>query len=96
LLAFLLGQLVKDKARFYQLQRHQQPELVTVKLSELEERVCGFAVIRQMMSNKLCFCISQAKEHDIFDTAPFLRSKLFSTNGYKLNDGVIQKSFKMD
>jgi hypothetical protein len=40
LLAFLLGQLVKDKARFYQLQRYEQPELVTVKISELEERVC--------------------------------------------------------
>jgi DNA replication licensing factor MCM2 len=39
LLAFLLGQLVKDKARYYQLQKHQQPQLVTVKMSELEERV---------------------------------------------------------
>ena len=39
LLAFLLGGLVKDKARFHQLQRHEQPELVTVKVSELEERV---------------------------------------------------------
>lgn len=40
LLAFLLGGLIKDKAKFYQLQRHEQPELVTVRLSELEERVC--------------------------------------------------------
>jgi DNA replication licensing factor MCM2 len=40
LLAFLLGQLVKDKARFHQLQHYQQPELVTVKISELEDRVC--------------------------------------------------------
>ena len=40
LLAFLLGQIVKDKARFYQLQRHRQPELVTVAISELDERVC--------------------------------------------------------
>ncbi|KAJ7593710.1 MCM-domain-containing protein [Mycena floridula] len=38
LLAFLLGQLVKDKARLYQLQRHEQPELVSVKRTELEER----------------------------------------------------------
>ncbi|EGO25411.1 hypothetical protein SERLADRAFT_361106 [Serpula lacrymans var. lacrymans S7.9] len=38
LLAFILGQLVKEKARFYQLQRYQQPELVTVKVSELDER----------------------------------------------------------
>jgi DNA replication licensing factor MCM2 len=39
LLAFLLGQIVKEKARFHQLQRHEQPELITVKLSELDERV---------------------------------------------------------
>ncbi|KAG9221036.1 hypothetical protein CCMSSC00406_0002364 [Pleurotus cornucopiae] len=75
LLAFVLGQLIKEKARYYQLQHHSQPELVTVKLSELEER---------------------AKEHDIFDCTPFMRSKLFATNGYKLNDGVIEKRFKMD
>ncbi|KAF4563385.1 MCM DNA helicase complex subunit [Pleurotus pulmonarius] len=75
LLAFVLGQLIKEKARYYQLQHHSQPELVTVKVSELEER---------------------AKEHDIFDCSPFMRSKLFATNGYKLNDGVIEKRFKMD
>ena len=39
LLAFLLGQIVKEKARFYQLQHYEQPELITVKRSELEERV---------------------------------------------------------
>ncbi|KAH7907456.1 MCM-domain-containing protein [Hygrophoropsis aurantiaca] len=73
LLAFILGQLVKDKARFYQLQRHQQPELITVKVSELDER---------------------AKEHDIFDTSAFLRSKLFAANGYKLKEDVIEKRFQ--
>ncbi|EPQ57599.1 MCM-domain-containing protein [Gloeophyllum trabeum ATCC 11539] len=75
LLAFILGQIVKEKARFYQLQRYQQPELVTVKVAELDER---------------------AKEHDIYDTTPFLHSKLFRTNGYKLEDGVIEKRFKRD
>ncbi|KAF8893843.1 MCM-domain-containing protein [Infundibulicybe gibba] len=75
LLAFLLGGLVKDKARYHQLQRHKQPEFVAVKISELEER---------------------AKEHDIFDITPFLRSKLFSTNGYKVNDSVIEKRFRVD
>ncbi|KAI0829890.1 MCM-domain-containing protein [Trametes gibbosa] len=73
LLAFLLGQIVKEKARYYQLQRHSQPESVTVKVPELDER---------------------AKEHDIYDTTPFLRSKLFAANGYKLNNGVIEKIFK--
>ncbi|KAF7315586.1 DNA helicase [Mycena indigotica] len=72
LLAFLLGGLVKDKARLYQLQRHEQPTLVSVKLSELEAR---------------------AKDHEIFDISPFLRSKLFTTNGYKVQNGVIEKRF---
>ncbi|KAG1862569.1 MCM-domain-containing protein [Suillus subalutaceus] len=72
LLAFLLGQIVKEKARFHQLQRREQPELITVKMSELDER---------------------AKEHDIYDTSTFLRSKLFAANGYKLKDQVIEKRF---
>ncbi|KAH9924901.1 MCM-domain-containing protein [Fomitopsis serialis] len=72
LLAFLLGQIVKEKARFYQLQRHQLPEIISIKTSELDER---------------------AKEHDIFDTTPFLRSRLFTANGYKLKDDAIEKSF---
>ncbi|KAH9945695.1 MCM-domain-containing protein [Amylocystis lapponica] len=72
LLAFLLGQIVKEKARYYQLQRHQQPDLISIKVAELDER---------------------AKEHDIFDTAPFMRSKLFTANGYELDDGVIKKGF---
>ncbi|THG97705.1 hypothetical protein EW026_g4348 [Hermanssonia centrifuga] len=73
LLSFLLGQVVKEKVRLYQLQRHQQPEVISLKVSELEER---------------------AKEHDIFDVAPFLRSKLFAANGYSLHDGTISKAFK--
>lgn len=74
LLSFLLGQIVKEKVRLFQVQRHQQPDAVTVKVSELDER---------------------AKEHDIYDTAPFLRSKLFAANGYKLkDDGVIEKTFR--
>ncbi|KAI6121457.1 MCM-domain-containing protein [Pisolithus sp. B1] len=73
LLAFILGQLVKDKARFHQLQRHEQPELVTVNVSQLDER---------------------AKEHDIYDTSPFLHSKLFAANGYKLRGQVIEKRFQ--
>ncbi|KAI0260810.1 MCM-domain-containing protein [Gloeopeniophorella convolvens] len=75
LLAFLLGQVVKDKARFFQLQRHQQPELVTVKVAELDER---------------------AKEHEIYDTSPFLQSRLFTANGYTLKGDVIEKRFKQN
>lgn len=72
LLAFILGQVVKEKARFYQLQRHQQPDVISIKTSELDER---------------------AKEHDIFDTTPFLRSRLFTANGYRLKDDMIEKTF---
>ncbi|KAF9451935.1 MCM-domain-containing protein [Macrolepiota fuliginosa MF-IS2] len=72
LLAFLLGGLVKDKARYHQLTKQAQPEFVTVQLSELEER---------------------AKEHDIYDIAPFLRSKVFANNGYKVKDNTIEKRF---
>jgi DNA replication licensing factor MCM2 len=38
---------VKDKARFYQLQRYQQPELVSVKVSELDERVSRIFVVTE-------------------------------------------------
>lgn len=38
----------------------------------------------------------QAKEHEIYDVAPFLKSKLFATNGYKLNENVIEKAFRRD
>ncbi|KAI0093138.1 MCM-domain-containing protein [Irpex rosettiformis] len=73
LLAFLLGQIIKEKVYLYQLQKRDQPASITVKVTELDER---------------------AKGHDIFDTAPFLRSKLFATNGYTVADGVIEKVFR--
>lgn len=41
LLGYLLGQLIKTKARHYQLTRYEQPEVVTVKVSELEEQAKG-------------------------------------------------------
>lgn len=56
LLAFLLGGLVKDKARFHQLQRHEQPDTVTIKLTELEERVRPVCELsRGILANKLDF-----------------------------------------
>lgn len=72
LLAFILGQMVKEKVRVYQAYHNEQPEHVTVKVSDLDVR---------------------AKEHEIFDTTPFLKSRLFSTNGYTLADGTIRKEF---
>jgi len=38
----------------------------------------------------------QAKGHDVYDTAPFLKSKLFKTNGYKLVGDNIEKAFKRE
>jgi DNA replication licensing factor MCM2 len=55
---------------------------------------CVFSHLHTRRSNPLL--LLQAKEHDIFDTSSFLRSKLFSTNGFKLNDDVIEKRFKRD
>lgn len=37
--------------------------------------------------------LGQARERDIYDTAPFLCSKLFEKNGYKLNGEGIEKRF---
>ncbi|KZV78893.1 MCM-domain-containing protein [Exidia glandulosa HHB12029] len=72
LLAFVLGQMVKEKVRAYQAYHYEQPDHVTVKVADLDTR---------------------AKDHEIFDTTPFLKSRLFTTNGYTLNDGVIRKEF---
>lgn len=39
LLAFLLGQLVKERVRMHQLKKREQPDKISVKVSELDERV---------------------------------------------------------
>lgn len=39
LASFILGQMVKEKMRLYQAQKYAQPEQVTIKVSEFEERV---------------------------------------------------------
>ncbi|KAF9518139.1 hypothetical protein BS47DRAFT_1290112 [Hydnum rufescens UP504] len=72
LLSFLLGQIIKEKARSYQATKRQAPPKISVKTSELEER---------------------AREHEIFDMARYLRSKVFKNNGYTLRNGVIEKTF---
>jgi len=40
LLAFLLGQIVKERVRIHQMRKREQPDKVSVKVSELDERVC--------------------------------------------------------
>lgn len=72
LLAFLLGQIVKERAQIYWHQRGTTPEKVTVSVKQLESR---------------------AKEVEIYDINSFLKSKLFEKNGYKVKDGVIEKTF---
>jgi DNA replication licensing factor MCM2 len=86
---------VKEKARFFQLQRHLQPELVTVNASELDERVRGHVFASHAdVDWWLLLPPGQAKEHEIYETAPFLQSRLFTANGYTLNSDVIEKRFR--
>lgn len=42
LLAFLLGQIVKEKVRLHQAQHYEQPTSVKVRVTELDERVCVY------------------------------------------------------
>lgn len=35
----------------------------------------------------------RAKDLEIYDVAPFLRSKLFAANGYTVREGVVEKVF---
>ena len=66
---------------------------MTIKIAELDERVCSSSLVVGF-SIELFFII-QAKERDIYDTGPFLHSRLFESNGYKLNDaGDIEKRFR--
>lgn len=73
LLAFVLGQLVKEKVQLFRNQRGENPDAVQVKVAQLETR---------------------SKELEIYDVQPFLKSKLFRANGYKvLEGGYIEKRF---
>lgn len=83
--------MIKEKARLYQYQRYSQPDLVTVKTADLEERVSRVKHVHALVPER---DLDQARERDIYDTTPFLHSKLFEKNGYKLNGDVIEKSFR--
>ncbi|GHJ86781.1 hypothetical protein NliqN6_3183 [Naganishia liquefaciens] len=76
LLAFLLGQLIKEKVQIALHQTGREPEKVMVPYNQLETR---------------------AKELDIFDISSFLRSRLFSTNGYTYKQDIkqIEKVFRV-
>jgi flagellar motor switch protein FliG len=53
LLAFILGQLVKEKALLYSNLHGEQAEQVSIKLSELNERVCCIST-RIVFRRPLC------------------------------------------
>lgn len=80
---------MKDEARRLQLLRREQPQLVTIAVGDLKERVSplDFLVCLQSLTK------IKAKEHDIQDCSTFLRSKLFAANGYKLNGETVEKRF---
>lgn len=94
-LAFLLGQLVKDKARYHTLRDGVSPSSVSIKLTEFEERVSPFLClpttlpVRSTDDRMRC----QAKGLEIYDVNAFTRSQLFKTNGYKRTGENIVKSF---
>ncbi|KAI5479526.1 minichromosome maintenance protein 2 [Pseudohyphozyma bogoriensis] len=73
-LAFLLGQIIKDKLRAHSLRpgRPADLEVVEVPLAELEKR---------------------AKDVEVHDIEPFLKSAIFKANGYKVQGRHITKSF---
>lgn len=82
---------MKDKVRQHQLMTGTQPNKVVVTTEALETRVSAtYSSPLMRRANWL-----QAKDHEIYDAAPFYRSKLFSTNGYKLlPGGEIEKMFR--
>lgn len=79
LLSFLLGQIVKEKAQMFWHQHGSNPDKITVRVAQLEQR---------------------AKDVEIYDVGPYLRSKVFIANGYKFvageGSGSIEKEFASD
>jgi DNA replication licensing factor MCM2 len=86
--------MVKDKARMYQVQRHELPEKVVVKLAELEEKVHLSLHSRSMVY--VHEQTSSGKGTRYFDVSPFLKSKVFAANGYVVRERNIEKHFRMD
>jgi len=62
-LSFVLGSLVKERARYHQLSKHEVPRQVVIKVADF---------------------LDKAKEIDVYDLGGFLKSRLFKTNGYRM------------
>jgi DNA replication licensing factor MCM2 len=96
LLAFLLGQLVKEKVQLYIYQHHgKDPERVSIPLSSLDTRVSLTLDITEKALLLISRVSTQAKELEIYDVSSFLRSKLFTANGYRFlaAERAIEKVF---
>lgn len=94
-LAFLLGELVKDRSRYLTLKNAgKQPASVSIKITDFEARVSRVFCFSppKMFTDSSC-TISQAKELEVFDVQAFLGSRLFKNNGYSRREGEIVKSF---
>ena len=75
----------------------EQAEEVAVKLAELNERVSRnflpLSATRYADATPFAFNL-QAKELEIYETQPFLRSALFARNGYSVVGKEIVKRFE--
>ncbi|KAI0344781.1 MCM-domain-containing protein [Trametopsis cervina] len=85
--------------RKYLTQARDHEELLSFLLGQIvKEKVHLYQLQKRDQPTSITVKVTElderAKEHDIFDTAPFLRSKLFATNGYKVSDGIIEKVFR--
>ncbi|POW15502.1 hypothetical protein PSTT_02107, partial [Puccinia striiformis] len=90
LLGFLLGQIVKEKIRF------QLGKLKGLQRSSSDPR--SDQQHPETVSIKVSELEERAKEVEIYDVTPFLKSQLFKTNGYSFQqndreEGLIIKSF---
>ncbi|CAH7690885.1 minichromosome maintenance protein 2 [Phakopsora pachyrhizi] len=85
LIGFLLGQIVKEKIRYH-----------VSKIKGLTGRAVT-SDTPDTVSIKVSELEERAKEVEIYDIGPFLKSQLFKTNGYSFkqqaNEPVIIKSF---
>lgn len=94
MLAFLLGQIVRDRRRYLTLKNNgEAPAQVSIKVSDLESRVSSSSWSCRVRSAADRSTVSQAKELEIFDIGAFLKSQLFKNNGYTHRDGSVLKNF---
>lgn len=105
-LAFLLGNLIKDRARYLAVKSGQHPDSVSIRVEELSRKVrfnrkIFFLVVRDSVSDLRSAngpvpspIRYQAGEIDIHDIEPFFKSDLFvKVHRYVRRGDSIVKSF---